>query len=68
MSLEIQGMQPSIISHKTKFTCGEMEMRKIIEVRKANLSITSMIWITKQAVVSDGFLYNPKALIMIWLN
>ena len=68
MNLEIQEIKHSIISHKTRFTCGEMEMRKIIELRKANLSITQMIWITKQVVVSDGFMYNPKALILYWLN
>lgn len=69
MDLLIQDFKWSIISNSTKFTCGEMEMSEIIKIRKSNIKITSMIWITKTPVISkDNVLYNPKALIMIWIN
>lgn len=68
-NLIIEDIKWSVVSIKTKFTCGDMPMSSLLKTRKENIPITQMIWITKQPVISkDNVLYNPKALIMIWLN
>lgn len=43
--------------------------REIGRFRRANLTITDMIWITKSPVVDSCYnLFNPKDLIIIILN
>lgn len=65
----IEELKWSLIAPKTRFTCGVLSTREIFETRKENMQITQMIWITKQPVIDfANNLYNPKALIMLFLN
>lgn len=45
------------------------DLKQLLKIRRANLEITQMIWLKKRAVIASwGELYNPKSLIMIFLN
>ena len=65
----IEELQWSLIAPKTRFTCGELSSKEIFKTRKANINITQMAWITKQPVIDfANNVYNPKALILLFLN
>lgn len=43
--------------------------REFLEVRKANMKVTTVFWIKLSPVVADyRWLYNPQTPILIWLN
>lgn len=67
-------MEEEIQSSKIDLTCrfypyGHIDMRDIIKTRRTFIKCTQMLWINKYPVVTScGEAYNPKALIMIFLN
>lgn len=61
----IEELKWSIISCNVKFH----NLIDILPTRKENLKITDMLWITKQPIIdSNYFVYNPKAVILVFLN
>jgi hypothetical protein len=62
----LEEITESHIAHDIKFCDNIREAHKI---RKANIKVTQMLWIKKQAVIDSSYiLFNPSALIMIFLN
>ena len=69
MRANVENIKSSIVNHKVDFNCGGFGIKEVMKFRRANMSITNMLWITKSPVIDCGYtLYNPKALIMIILN
>lgn len=61
----IEKIKWSLVTPDVRFA----DVRGIMKFRRANMTITQMIYITKQPVMDfANNLYNPKALIMIILN
>ena len=68
ISANVENIKWSLITPEVKFI-KENNLKEIIRFRRENLSITQMIWITKQPVMDYVCnLYNPKTLIMKILN
>jgi len=58
----------SKIASNVNFTSNIISIREILKIRKENKNSTQIIWITKRPVITEFEVYNPKAIIMIFLN
>lgn len=68
MSLIIEELKESVIDSNVKFAFSDFEPQEILRTRKSNKNITTMIWITLRPVICSYAVYNPKALILQFLN
>ena len=65
----IEDFESSFFSHNIRFTTSYLSPKGVIRTRRKYINITQMIWITNQLVIDSGYnVYNPKSLIMLFLN
>ena len=66
----IEEIKSSKIGSNVKFTSSIIDVRSISRLRRANMKITEMNWITLRPVynTNENTIYNPKALILNFLN
>lgn len=64
---DIEEMEESLIDHNVRLNL--LSTRELIDLRKVNLKITKMMWITKRIVIDEFYtVYNPKTVVLVWLN
>ena len=60
----------SFIDNRIHFTLDQMNCQRLIRLRRANIEVTCMIWITmspRYDKILNEF-YNPKSPILLFLN
>lgn len=69
MKANIEEIKWSVIDHDVKFTSSYIPILDMYQVRKDHKKHTEMIWITKKPIIDKyNNLFNPRAVIMLFLN
>ena len=64
--MHIENIKNSIVKNNVRFI--DFSIKELSILRRLNIKITNMMWITKETIVTEQEVYNPKTPILIWLN